>query len=77
MLVPYLLLSLAVIIEKIMLVNGEVKRNDGGNTRVVLKYRKEEERIKASEECTGIKLMEEELAGIKGGNVELRVRRYY
>ncbi|KAF4630027.1 hypothetical protein G7Y89_g8114 [Cudoniella acicularis] len=59
------------IVGKVMLVNGEVKRNDGGKTRVIAVCETEEERIKALKEHFEIELTEEEVAGVKGRNVEL------
>ena len=55
-----------------MLVNGEVKRNDGGKTRLEMDCQTEEERIKAFGEFFDIKLTEEEIEGVKGRNVELK-----
>ncbi|TVY91737.1 Arylamine N-acetyltransferase, partial [Lachnellula willkommii] len=59
------------IVGKIMLVNGEVKKNDGGKTRVLMVCRSENERVAAFEEFFGITLTEEERVGVKGRNVEL------
>jgi hypothetical protein len=59
------------IVGKVMLVDGEVKRNDGGKTRVVMKCKSEEERVRALDEHFGIKLTEEEVKGVRGRNVEL------
>jgi arylamine N-acetyltransferase len=59
------------IVGKVMLVNGEVKRNDGGKTRVVMTCKNEEERVKALKKHFEIELTEEEINGIKGRNVEL------
>ena len=59
------------IVGKLMLVNGEVKRNDGGKTRLVLTCTTEEERLKAFEEHFDIRLTDEEVNGIKGRNLEL------
>jgi arylamine N-acetyltransferase len=59
------------IVGKVMLVNGEVKRNDGGKTRVVMVCKTEEERVRALKEHFEIVLTEEEIAGVKGRNVEL------
>lgn len=55
-----------------MLVNGEVKRNDGGKTRLELDCQTEAERIKAFGEFFDITLTEEEIEGVKGRNVELK-----
>jgi hypothetical protein len=59
------------IVGKVMLVNGEVKRNDGGKTRLVMVCKSEEERIRALREHFGIELVEEEINGVRGRNVEL------
>jgi hypothetical protein len=59
------------IVGKVMLVNGEVKRNDGGKTRLILTCTTEEERVWALKEHFEIELTEEEIYGIKGRNVEL------
>jgi arylamine N-acetyltransferase len=59
------------IVGKLMLVNGEVKRNDGGKTRLVLTCTTEEERLKVFKEQFDILLTDEEVNGIKGRNVEL------
>ncbi|KAH6668880.1 arylamine N-acetyltransferase 1 [Halenospora varia] len=59
------------IVGKVMLVNGEVKRNDGGKTSVVKICKTEEERVAALKEYFDIDLTEEEIAGIRGRNVEL------
>ncbi|KAG0647465.1 putative acetyltransferase [Hyphodiscus hymeniophilus] len=59
------------IVGKVMLVNGEVKRNMGGKTEVVKVCRTEEERLKALEEYFAIKLTEDEKKGVRGRNVEL------
>lgn len=60
------------IVGKMMLVNGEVKRNDGGKTRIEMDCQTEEERVKAFEEFFRITLTEEEIEGVKGRNVELK-----
>jgi arylamine N-acetyltransferase len=59
------------IMGKVMLVNGEVKKNDGGKTRLVMTCTTEEERVQALKEHFEIELTEEEINGIKGRNVEL------
>ncbi|KAG9237150.1 arylamine N-acetyltransferase 1 [Amylocarpus encephaloides] len=61
------------IVGKIMLINGVVKRNDGGRTQVVKVCKNEGERIDALVEWCDIKLTEEEVSGIGGslGKVEL------
>ncbi|CAA7270270.1 unnamed protein product [Cyclocybe aegerita] len=60
---------------KVMLVNGEVKRNLGGRTEVVKICKTEEERIEALEEWFGITLRAEEMDGIKGMSTELSARK--
>ncbi|KAL3425180.1 Arylamine N-acetyltransferase [Phlyctema vagabunda] len=60
------------IVGKVMLVNGEVKRNDGGKTKTILSCKTEAERIRALSEHFGISLTDEQRDGIKGRNVELR-----
>lgn len=62
------------IVGKVMLVDGEVKRNDGGKTRVVVSCRTEEERVKALKEYFDIVLTEEEVNGVKGRIVDLDSR---
>lgn len=59
------------IVGKVMLVNGEVKRNMGGKTEVVKVCESEEERIKVFGEYFGIMLTEEERKGVRGRSVEL------
>jgi hypothetical protein len=59
------------IVGKIMLVNGEVKRNLGGKTESVQVFTTEDERIQGLKEHFGITLIEEEIEGIRGRNVEL------
>jgi len=59
------------IVGKVMLVGGEMKRNDGGKTRVMRVCENEEERIKALREDFGIVLTDEEVVGIKGTPAEL------
>jgi arylamine N-acetyltransferase len=59
------------IVGKVMLVNGEVKRNDGGKTRVIMTCKNEEERVNTLRKHFEIELTEEEINGIKGRNVEL------
>lgn len=59
------------IVGKVMLVGGEVKRNDGGKTRVARVCGNEQERIGALAEDFGIVLTEKEVAGIKGMPAEL------
>ncbi len=59
------------IVGKVMLVNAEVKRNDGGKTKLVMTCKTEEERVKALKEHFGIELAEEDINGVRGRNVEL------
>lgn len=59
------------IVGKVMLVNGEVKRNMGGKTEVVTVCTSEGGRIEALGKYFGIRLTEEEKEGVKGRNVEL------
>lgn len=59
------------IVGKVMLVNGEVKRNDGGNTRIEKICKDEKERVEVLKSVFGIELTKEEVEGIKGRNVEL------
>jgi arylamine N-acetyltransferase len=59
------------IVGKVMLVNGEVKRNMGGKTEVVKVCETEYERVRALEEYFAITLTAEEKEGIRGRNVEL------
>ncbi|KAG4440836.1 hypothetical protein IFR05_003708, partial [Cadophora sp. M221] len=61
------------IVGKVMLVDGEVKRNDGGRTSVVMVCRTEEERVQALRVYFGIELTEEERLGVRGRNVELGI----
>lgn len=61
-----------VVVGKIMMVDGEVKRNDGRGRTTVLKVCKtEEERLATLRELFGITLTTEEREGVKGRNVEL------
>lgn len=59
------------VIGKVMLVNGEVKRNLGGKTETVKVCSTEEERIKALRVWFGIELTEAEREGIRGRSTEL------
>jgi hypothetical protein len=59
------------IVGKIMLVNHQVKRNDGGRTFVTKVLETEEERVRILKEDFAINLVKEEVAGIKGRNVEI------
>ncbi|KAF2440667.1 arylamine N-acetyltransferase 2 [Karstenula rhodostoma CBS 690.94] len=57
---------------KRMLVNGVVKENTGGKTRVVQECSTEAERYEALEKWFGMRLSEEEKTGIVGHATELR-----
>ncbi|KAH4180486.1 arylamine N-acetyltransferase [Parastagonospora nodorum] len=57
---------------KRMLVNGVVKENLGGKTAIREDCRTEEERVRSLEEWFGMKLTEEERAGIRGWGTELK-----
>jgi arylamine N-acetyltransferase len=59
------------IVGKLMLVNGEVKRNMGGKTSIIKICETEEERVEALREYFAITLTEEEKLGVRGRNVEL------
>lgn len=59
------------IVGKVMLINGEVKRNMGGRTEVITLCETEGERVRALEEFFSITLTEEEKDGIRGRNMEL------
>jgi arylamine N-acetyltransferase len=59
------------IVGKVMLVNGEIKRNMGGKTELVKVCETERERVKAVEEYFAITLTEEEKEAVRGRNVEL------
>jgi arylamine N-acetyltransferase len=58
------------IVGKVMLVNGEVKRNMGGKTSVIRICETEKERIDTFREYFGIILTDEEKESVKGRNVE-------
>lgn len=60
------------IVGKVMLVDGEVKRNDGGKTRVLMVCKSEEERVKVFREHFGIELTQEEIRAVRGRIVELK-----
>jgi arylamine N-acetyltransferase len=57
---------------KVMLIDSEVKMNEGGKTKVVQLCRTEEERVKAFKEWFGIDLTEEERCGIFGRSTRLK-----
>ena len=56
---------------KIMLVNGEVKENMGGKTALLKTFKTEQERVDGLKNYYGITLIDEEVQGVKGRNVEL------
>jgi arylamine N-acetyltransferase len=56
---------------KRMLVDGVVKRNDGGRTEVVQVCHNEAARVKAIEEDFGMELLPEEIQAIQGWKTEL------
>lgn len=60
------------IVGKIMLMDGEIKRNDGGKTKVVAVLKNEEERMKAMKDLFHIELTDVEIQGVKGRIVELK-----
>lgn len=57
---------------KRMLVNGTVKENTGGKTRVVQECKTEKERVQALEKWFGMRLSEDEKTGIVGHITELK-----
>jgi len=57
---------------KRMLVDGVVKENLGGRTKVVRQCRNEKERVGALREYFGITLTEEQIGGIRGYITEIR-----
>ena len=59
------------VVGKVMMVNGDVKRNDGGRTGLVRRCETEDDRLDALKEHFGITLTEEEREGIRGRVVEL------
>ncbi|TAQ88364.1 hypothetical protein B7494_g3299 [Chlorociboria aeruginascens] len=59
------------IVGKVMLVNGEVKDNRGGKTKLIKVCKTECERVEALRDYFGIELTDEEREGIKGRVVEL------
>lgn len=60
------------VVGKVMLVDGVVKRNDGGKTRIARVCESEEERVHALAEDFAIKLVRKEIYGIKGHRTELK-----
>lgn len=56
---------------KLMLVNGDVKENQGGRTRLIRACKTESERLEALREVFGMTLTKEEQDGIKGRVSEL------
>lgn len=64
------------ILGKLILVNGEVKRNMGGKTSIIKVCETEEERIEALREYFAITLTEEEKLSVRGRNVELSSAEY-
>lgn len=56
---------------KVMLVNGDVKRNLGGKTSLVKTCVTEEERVEALKEYFGITLTDDERESIRGTKTEL------
>lgn len=59
------------IVGKVMLVNGDVKRNLGGKTDLVKVFGNESERVPGLKEFFGIVLTQVEIEGVKGRSVEL------
>ena len=57
---------------KRMLVNGVVKENLGGKTKVVQECQTEAERVEALKTWFGIRLSEEEINSIRGWHTELK-----
>lgn len=60
------------IVGKRMLVNGAVKENMGGKTKLVKICESESERVEILKEFFGITLTNEEIGGVKGQIAELR-----
>lgn len=60
------------IVGKLMMVNGAIKRNFGGTTKLVQLCSTEPERIRALKEWFGIELTEEETVAIRGMVSELK-----
>ncbi|TVY60680.1 Arylamine N-acetyltransferase [Lachnellula suecica] len=59
------------IVGKVMMVDGKLKRNDGGKTSLVMVCENEAQRIQALKEHFGIRLTDEEVGSVRGRNVEL------
>ena len=59
---------------KRMLVNGMVKENLGGKTKVVQECETEAERVEALKTWFGIKLSEDEIDSIRGWHTELKLK---
>jgi len=57
---------------KIMLVNGEVKENTGGKTRVIKVCKTDEERVESLKEYFGITITNEQREGIRGWRTALK-----
>ncbi|KAK4693254.1 hypothetical protein P7C71_g4111, partial [Lecanoromycetidae sp. Uapishka_2] len=57
---------------KVMLVDGDLKRNTGGKTELVRRCETEDERVEVLREWFRIELTQEEKVGIRGTIVELR-----
>ncbi|ESZ90040.1 arylamine N-acetyltransferase 1 [Sclerotinia borealis F-4128] len=60
------------IVGKRMLVNGAIKENMGGRTRLVRTCEGESQRVEVLRELFGIRLTEEEINGIEGSIAELK-----
>jgi len=58
---------------KMMLVNGDVKRNLGGKTELVKSCKTENERVAALKEYFDIVLTQEEIEGIRGRVTDLGI----
>jgi len=64
--------SVAKVVGKVMLVNGDLKRNVTGKTELIKRCETEPERVAALREYFGIELTENEALGIRGWVSELR-----
>jgi arylamine N-acetyltransferase len=60
------------IVGKVMLVDGVVKRNDGGKTSIVRICETEEQRLEAMKQDFAMRLVDDEVDGIKGYRTELK-----